>query len=354
MGQYAFCTYFDHRFADRGLVLLESLRRYVPEANLHVLALSSECEAFLSESGLDGVVVVPLEQLLSREPRLCEIRESRTPTEFIFTLTPFIVCETLGALQQGQQVVYLDADMMFFGSPEEFLEKSAEFDVVITPHNFSEHMSSQLRYGVYNVGWVGFKKSPGGERCARWWADQCLAWCHDRLEDGKFADQKYLESFKEVADSALTSAPMGLNSAPWNVSGRRFRNRAGRVLVDEEPLILYHFAKASRVRPWCLATRIRQQAVVGAKGLLKHVYRPYAKALDDVTRRYSIPREWIAPGAAKRSGSKHRKMTADENPGVLRLAAGLLRGNYVASGVPAWPGQQRTARTAVEDSQGGD
>lgn len=354
MGKNAFCTCFDHRFVDRGLVLHESLRRYLPDATLYVLALSDECEEFLSARRPDGVVVVPLKRVLSREPRLRDIRESRTHTEFIFTLTPFIVCETLRALQQGEQAVYLDADMMFFGSPEEFLDRSAKFDVAITPHNFSEHMRSQARYGIYNVGWVGFKKSCGGERCARWWADQCLAWCYDRLEDGKFADQKYLESFEKVADSVLTSTPAGLNSAPWNASGRSFQHRSGKTYVDEEPLILYHFAKVSRVRPWCLAPRIRQQAVIGARGLLKNVYQPYAKALEDVSRRYSIPGEWIAPGAAKRSGNKHRKMKTDENPGILQLITGLVRGEYVASSIPHRPWRSGSVRAAGAGGLAGD
>ncbi|MFM8884905.1 MAG: hypothetical protein ACKOKC_00605 [Chthoniobacterales bacterium] len=313
------------------MVLYESLRRHLPEAILHVLALSDECEQFLLRADLSGMVVVPIFRILEDEPRLAKARPMRSETEFIFTLTPYIVLETLKACRSGEHAVYLDADMMFFSSPADFVKTSDAFDVSITPHNFSSHMQDQARFGIYNVGWVGFKKTTGGERCANWWAEQCLGWCHDRLENGKFADQKYLESFDKIASSVQTSNPVGLNCAPWNASGHRFHSNGQTVLVDGQPLILYHFAKVKRINPWCIATRTKLQGVIGAKGLNRCVYRPYAQALKSASDHYEIPAEWSFRRSNPRHGVKYRGFERDEAPGRLSILARILRGDYVAS-----------------------
>ncbi len=316
---------------DLGLGLYSSLRKYHPTAELYVLALSHEAAAFLEEKALPGLHVVRVQDLLRAEPKLEAALSDRTPAERAFTLTPFVVMETLKHCQAGGMVVYLDADMLFFGSVTSLLDENQSADVVLSRHNFSKHMESQQRFGLYNTGFTGFRKTIGGERCAKWWAEQCLEWCGDRLENGRFADQKYIEQFGTIATNTMVIESPGLNCAPWNASGRRFSANRGKVLVDGRPLILFHFAKVKRVRPWCIATGLKRQGVVGAKGINRHVYRPYAKALGAVTRQYSIPTAWILGGTSKRQGAKQRQLEKDDHPGILRLMAGTLTGKYVVS-----------------------
>jgi lipopolysaccharide biosynthesis glycosyltransferase len=331
MAQVKFCTSFDHHYLDRGLVLYESLREHYPGAILQVLALTKECEDFLNHLNLNGVEVLPLSMLLENYPELIKARSTRNATEFIFTLTPFIVCETLKSVGENDQVIYLDADMMFFGSPAAILETSVNYDVAITPHRFSRHMEGQKRFGIYNVGWVGFKKSAGGIRCANWWAERCLEWCHDRLENGKFADQKYLETFKDLADSVYEIDHIGVNCAPWNASFHRFTRQVGKAFVDNTPLVLYHFAKVKRILPWCIATRAKQQAIMRAPGIAKNVYSEYAKQLEYITLKYHIPQNWFMAKKNLRHGAKYRNFQKDENPSNFQIFFRILTREYAIS-----------------------
>jgi hypothetical protein len=296
-----------------------------------VLALTEECAWFLRGLGLERMRVLSLNDLVSREPRLSAVRQDRDHASFIFTLTPQIVLAAMNFASYDEQVVYIDADMMFFGSPAKILEESKASDVALAPHHFSSHMEGQKRFGIYNVGWVGFKKSTGGVRCAHWWAESCIEWCHDRLENGKFADQKYLENFKSIADSVHVIKDIGLNAAPWNVSGRWFTKSGDEVLVDGMPLVLYHFAKVKRITPWCIATRVKQQAVIGAKHLNAFVYREYAKRLEEVTHKFSLPADWLFNRKNQRHGAKYKSFERDDNPNLLQVFARCLRGEYAFS-----------------------
>src|SRR5437899_3343295 len=58
-----FCTYFDRNYLTRGLVLYESLARFLHPPELVVLALDRETEEALAALALPGVDVVPLAEL---------------------------------------------------------------------------------------------------------------------------------------------------------------------------------------------------------------------------------------------------------------------------------------------------
>jgi hypothetical protein len=328
-----FCTKFDHHYLDKGLVLYESLKRFCPDARLAVLALSKECESFLKQLSLEGIIVFSLDELFARQPRLVHAKLDRDAASFIFTLTPQVALSALALAKEGEQVIYIDADMMFFGSPAEILNSSVNFDVALTPHRFSSHMEGQKRFGIYNVGWVGFKKSAGGMRCANWWAERCLEWCHDCLENGKFADQKYLESFKDVADSVYEIDHIGVNCAPWNASFHRFTREAGNIFVDNKPLVLYHFAKVKRILPWCIATRAKQQAIMRSPGIVKNVYSKYAKKLEYITLKYQIPEIWFIAKKNLRHGAKYRNFQKDQNPSKYQIFFRILTREYAISSI---------------------
>jgi len=326
-----FCTKLDHLYLDRGLVLYSSLRRTHGDAELHVLCLSDTAGDFLDKLKLPGLRVIRLDGIFARQPGLVTACRSRTKAAFAFTLTPYIVLETLKHCEKEELAIYVDSDMMFFGSTKDVCEEAAGADVLVSPHNFSEHMRRQQRFGAFNTGFTGFRKTAVGERCCNWWAERCLEWCDDRLEGDKFADQKYIEQFPSVATKTAPINHLGVNCAPWNASGRRFSRHSGKISVDGHPLLLYHFAKVKRVRSWSIATGLKRQGVMGAKGINRYVYRPYAKALAAVTRQYSIPTAWISGCRSKRHGAKQRQLEKDDHPGAFRLMAGIATGKYVVS-----------------------
>jgi len=326
-----FCTKLDHFYLDRGLALYSSLRKYHPDAELHLLALSEQAADFLESKSLPRLRVIRLQTLIASEPQLANVRSTRTDAEFAFTLTPFLICETLKACSNDELAIYVDADMLFFGPVTEALEAHQAADVIMSRHNFSDHMKEQQRYGIYNTGFTAFRKTSDGGKCAKWWAAQCLAWCHDRLENGKFADQKYIEQFPNIVPKAVGLDHPGVNCAPWNASGRRFEHKSGTTLVDKFPLILYHFAKVKRINASCIATRKTVQGVKNARGLNRRVYKPYAKALEDATSRHGIPEGWVLGGNRARDGVKHKHLARDGEWHAFRFVAGLIRGDFVSS-----------------------
>ena len=63
--------------------------------------------------------------------------------------------------------------------------------VLIVEHRFPQGQGDPASYGTYNVGILGFRNDAAGRACLQWWRERCLEWCYDRVEAGKYADQKY-------------------------------------------------------------------------------------------------------------------------------------------------------------------
>jgi putative methyltransferase (TIGR04325 family) len=276
--KHAYCTYFDHSYLPRGLLTLRSLRAVDPETPVFVLALSSLCETVLRQLAEPGVTIIPLAELEAAFPELPALKPARAGVDYIFTLTPFLPLH-LFATTPAEALTYIDADLYFYADPRPLQQTSSAASIAITPHRFSPDRLADACFGRFNVGWVGIRRDPEGLACLERYRQDCLAWCHDRVEPGRYADQGYLDTWPEQYRSVAIVEHKGVNLALWNVDNYRLDERDGRVTVDDEPLIFYHF-HGVRPKPdgsvelWLPK---RHGAVEGV--LRRRIYAPYVDAL---------------------------------------------------------------------------
>ena len=73
------------------------------------------------------------------------------------------------------------------------------------------------------------------------WRKECLEWCFDRPENGKFADQKYLEEWPELFQAVIASNHSGGGLAPWNCGKHQFDFTGITPLADGQPVVYYHY-----------------------------------------------------------------------------------------------------------------
>jgi hypothetical protein len=324
-----FCTKFDHRYLDRGLVLYQSIQLWAPESWFNVLALSEECADFLEKLGLPYVRVIRTDDLCRLDPRLAAAKADRNAASFVFTQTPFLVLAALNNVTEGEHMVYIDADTCFFSSPAGVVKSGGEYDVTLTRHNFAPHWQPMDLFGEFNTGWVGFRRTPAAQSCAEWWAERCLEWCHDRPENGKFGDQKYLEGLQSLGAKVHVLSELGVNCAPWNASGRSFTAVDGKTYVDGTDLVHFHFSLLEKINPFCVAPRLRQQLVRHTQGIKRYVYSPYSRFLRSASTRFGIPREFLRPREHSSRDLHAGFHSRDTQPAWWRVGWRILKGEYV-------------------------
>lgn len=239
-----YCTYFDAGFLAPGLALADSLARHEPDAVLWVLTLDRTVENVLRALARPQVRVVPLAELEAADQPLTGVKTTRPWPEYVFTLSPCLPRHLLRAHPDIDRLTYLDADMMFFDNPAPIFAEMGPSSVLLTAHRFPDFLRAHYeRHGVYNVGVLSWRRDASGLACLDWWRERCLEWCHDRLEPGRYADQKYLEEWPRRFTGVVECRHPGVNLAPWNWMNHRFQVAGGTVGVDAQPLVVFHFAR---------------------------------------------------------------------------------------------------------------
>lgn len=239
---YHFCTYFDRNYLLRGLTMYRSLRETGLDFTLHVLALDDETLGAIDALAVPGLQSVSLSALEASASGLAQAKSNRSRVEYYFTLTPFLPLYLLDQYPDIQLITYLDADLYFYDSPLAIFEELGNRSILICEHRYSDHLQDKADHGRYNVQFQAFKRDASGLACLRRWRDQCLEWCYDRVDDGRYADQKYLDEWPILYGETLAILQhKGAGVAPWNWATFPIKLQSGTVLVADEPLLFYHF-----------------------------------------------------------------------------------------------------------------
>jgi len=115
-----------------------------------------------------------------------------------------------------------------------------------------------------------------------------MDWCYDKLEDDRFADQKYLDSWPENFNGVRVIQHKGANLAPWNVANYRITTQANTVMVDEQALLFFHFHGLKQVAPWPVYnTSLGENRTILTAVLRNDVYRPYLQA------QFETQQQWL-------------------------------------------------------------
>src|SRR2546423_5013861 len=281
-----FCTYFDRHYLPRGLTLYRSLKSHAAPFTLWVLCFDDFTYTSLEKMGLPELRTVSLEEFEQGDVSLQAARQTRTQIEYYFTCSPAWIRYVLNKLPQaGDVVTYLDADLFFYSSPAPLFEELGSESILIIGHRFPERLKHLEKFGTYNVGFLSFRKDRYAHECLDWWREQCLEWCYDRVEDGRFADQKYLDDWPSRFQHVVVSKNKGANLAPWNWARYNVEIGEGIATVDGELLVFYHFHGLKLLNRWLY------EPAADAKeyGLLPSpsrdwIYGRYVRALSETTR----------------------------------------------------------------------
>jgi hypothetical protein len=261
-----------------------------------VLALSELCETILRDLALPHVEVIPLAALESAYPELASLKAARKTIEYYFTLSPFLP-HYLFSTTDADRITYIDGDLYFFTSPRPVLDSLGDASVAITPHRFSFEFRNHLIYGRFNVAWITYRRCPEGLACLDTYKAECTAWCFDRPEDGRFADQKYLDAWPQRYPSLRIIEHKGFNLATWNTHNYMIRVKNNVVMIDDDPLVFYHFASTQMLPDGGVRVPVLPGGGRSKTVLMEHVINLYEQKL--AAERRSLEQRFPALVAAK-------------------------------------------------------
>jgi hypothetical protein len=259
-----YVTLFDSKYLPQGISLYRSMERWCGEFTLWVICMDDLAEELLTELNYNSMNLIPLSDVENEE--LLQVKPDRTVGEYCWTLTPFAADAVFDKDSSVGRVTYLDADLWFRSSPAKiFMEfEASNSSVLITEHGYSPENDQSARSGFYCVQFLTLSRH-GSLAIRSKWQTQCIEWCFNRFEDGKFGDQKYLDTWPfEYGSEVHVMGHLEWALAPWNAT--RFPYSSA---------IFYHF-HGVRIKS---REQVRLGLYVLPEPLIDFVYRVYLQDL---------------------------------------------------------------------------
>lgn len=242
-----FVTLFDNNFLPLGLCLHRSLIAHGQPFQLWILCMDDLVERHLRKLALPHVRLIPLRDV--EDSRLLAVKPLRSRGEYCWTITPFTPQFVFERDPQVARVTYVDADLFFFCHPRPLLDEFGHSGkhVLITEHAYDpryEKSGRARRGGRFCVQFITFLRTGQAAKVLHWWQKRCLEWCFNRVEDGKFGDQKYLDQWPALFEQEVHILQQKEKTlAPWNV---RYFEQLGSGRVAP---VFYHFHGLRLISP---------------------------------------------------------------------------------------------------------
>ncbi|MBS0289699.1 MAG: glycosyl transferase [Proteobacteria bacterium] len=265
----------------RGLALYYSLCQTKSNFHLYIFAFDEATFDLLRIMNLSNATVISLKEF--ETGALLEVKTTRTIAEYCWTCTSAVILHCLEKLHLPQ-ICYLDADLYFWQDPQILLDEAQSASILLTEHRYTKMYDNSELSGKYCVQFMYFKNDFHGLEALKWWQAACLEWCYNRVEPGRFGDQKYLDDWLERFNHVKVLAHLGGGVAPWNVQQYDLVDENQMLLKERASgqqflLVFYHFHGVKF---------INDQVDFGGYRLPPFIkntlYRTYVKALLEVEK----------------------------------------------------------------------
>ena len=235
-------------YLPKARVLAHSARRQGLDIQFHVLL----CDDY------------PTDEERGAEPfdSIIDVRDLPVPglESWLFGHTVVEMCtavKAMGFLEiarrfAADKIFYFDPDIVILSGLDGLIKRLDEHSILLTPHQTLPEQAidavidneiGSLKYGVFNLGFLGVRTSEEGLRFLNWWAERLRHFCHDDIAGGLFTDQRWIDLAPAFfPDIGILREPV-YNVATWNLTHRRATgSMESGIAINGEPLAFYHFS----------------------------------------------------------------------------------------------------------------
>lgn len=202
--------------------------------------------------------VIEVEKLAIKE--FDKMVEQYTIIELLTSVKPYYIEWLFNHYKDVNNVVYFDPDIKVFQPLKKLKESLQQFDIVLTPHFTSPINDTCLpgelhvmQTGLFNLGFIAVKRTKNVFAMLQWWQSRLRHQCFIDLSRGLFVDQLWANLIPVYFDKVLIEKHPGYNMAHWNLHERTLEKMNDEWLVNNQPLIFYHFSHYSPAHPELIA-----------------------------------------------------------------------------------------------------
>lgn len=280
-------TICSNNYLAQAKILGDSLFEKNPDYKF-IIGLCDELSDEIDYSFFEGIEIIPVSRIkiycfdeIIKKYNIIELNTSIKPSFFKYLINRYEALET---------IIYFDPDIQIFNKLD-LLEKDLEkYDILITPHilnpisvdDFSPSENLFLNYGIYNLGFLALNaKSQNSIKLLNWWEDKTLKIGFDRVSEGLFVDQLWINLVPIFFNNVKILREYGYNVAPWNLHERNLikKNNGQYIMQDDSQLVFYHFSSYNYTKPELISKGYNRYDTVTLTNEIHQLYSQYHNKL---------------------------------------------------------------------------
>lgn len=248
----AICTVITYNRIAWARTLFESINKHNAEIPCYALVIDPPANiVWPLESGFE--ILHPHSLRMGNVP---DLLFQYTPFELCCALKPIALNHLIEELGY-QQAIYLDSDILVLSELDRLIEQFKISSILVTPHldvpfpddNMKPDDAHVMLSGIFNLGFIGVKKSNQGKDFLRWWESKLQTGCIEDHFNGVFVDQKYVDIAIGLFDGLYVIRDPGCNVAYWNLHSRHITRVAQQWFSNRTALVFYHFSDFQPSKP---------------------------------------------------------------------------------------------------------
>ncbi len=318
-----FCTLFDRNYLYQGVALHRSLVKHAGDFRLYALCMDSTAYALLKKMNIPTLVPVAVEELLT--PEIHAVRSRTTHGQFCWVCQP-LICQYLLEKLPVDMVTYLEADSLFFSSPEPLFAELADRSACLVPHNYSSEFDNSAVAGLYCVQFNAFANDSAAREVLAFWRQCCFP--YDRSAPTVYPGQTTLDEWPGRFPQVAVIRHPGAGVAPWNIRGYELTLKDSVPHVNGVPAVFFHYHQYGRYKNGAheLGNYPLSQEVIDC------FYRPYVREIEAAARQiraidptFTYRREYPNSGTI---GDLLRSFSTSAVIAYLRALKRKIQGRY--------------------------
>lgn len=175
-------------------------------------------------------------------PEIEASRQRMTFSEYCMQFKTRSVEAVFAEHPETEWVVNVDGDMMFFADPHALFAEDRKHSAIFTEHRYSDNMRKwEAASGRLNGGVMAFRNCAESRDMLDQFLKASLARPPKTDRLGETFNQKILDGIADDFPNTYLAPDKGLNTGPWNIDDYALSREGPSILVDGEPLYLYHY-----------------------------------------------------------------------------------------------------------------
>ncbi len=274
-----FVSYFSKEYVISALASMQSAVTNNPGSHGMLVCIDQEGQELLNELSISSnLSIVPFGQLKRSKSEFERFMLSRTKFEALVSIKPTLLNEISQYISEDQHYIYLDTDVYFFNSIDDFLLENKQSSFIVFQHMYKDEQQ-KYPFGKFNAGLVILKKNNYSARILTEWSKLCSEWCFLRTEPGRYADQGYLDNlahYESALGAKSTSINLGMH---YPLTRQKLKRNDEKILINQELLICFHF-HGLRIGSQLISTGLNRYGFKSSNlYIFKIIYKPVVRQL---------------------------------------------------------------------------